>query len=43
MISNAVITDIILDKRRSPRNTKVLEEFEARININFHVDADFNK
>ncbi len=37
----AVIEDVIADKRKNPKNTKTLDEFEARINIGLHVEEDF--
>jgi hypothetical protein len=37
----AVIDDVIADKRKNPKNTKLLNEFQARINIGLHVEEDF--
>ena len=37
----AVIDDVIADKRKNPKNTKTLDEFQARINIGLHVEEDF--
>ena len=37
----AVIEDVIADKRKNPKNTKILDEYEARINIGLHVEEDF--
>lgn len=36
-----VIEDVIADKRKNPKNTKTLDEFQARINIGLHVEEDF--
>ncbi|MBN2228995.1 MAG: hypothetical protein JW779_05330 [Candidatus Thorarchaeota archaeon] len=36
-----VIDDVIADKRRIPENAKILDEFEARINLGLHVEEDF--
>ncbi|TFG30094.1 hypothetical protein EU528_08730 [Candidatus Thorarchaeota archaeon] len=36
-----VIEDVIADKRRNPKNTKILDEFQARINMGLHVEEDF--
>ena len=36
-----VIESIILDKRRSPKNLKVLESFEARLNLGLQIEEDF--
>ncbi|MHA2021972.1 MAG: hypothetical protein ACW96N_09675 [Candidatus Thorarchaeota archaeon] len=36
-----VIEDVIADKRKNPKNTKTLEEFQARINIGLHVEEEF--
>lgn len=36
-----VIEDVIADKRKNPKNTKTLDEFQARINIGLQVDDDF--
>ena len=38
---NAVISDVIADKRKNPKNTKMLDEFQARLNIGLHVEEDF--
>ena len=37
----AVIEDVIADKRKDPKNTKTLDEFQARINMGLHVEEDF--
>lgn len=37
----AVIEDVIADKRKNPKNTKTLDEFQARINIGLHVEEEF--
>jgi hypothetical protein len=37
----AVIEDVIADKRKNPKNTKTLAEFQARINIGLHVVEEF--
>lgn len=37
----SVIEDVIADKRKNPKNTKTLDEFEARINLGLHVEEDF--
>ncbi|MFW9800102.1 MAG: hypothetical protein ACFFD9_06685 [Candidatus Thorarchaeota archaeon] len=37
----AVIEDVIADKRKNPRNTKNLNEFQARVNIGLHAEDDF--
>jgi len=37
----AVIEDVIADKRKNPRNTEILDEFRAKINIGLHVEKDF--
>ena len=37
----AVIEDVIADKRKNPKNTKTLDEFQARINIGLHVEEAF--
>jgi hypothetical protein len=37
----AVIEDVISDKRKNPKNTKTLDDFQARINIGLHVEQDF--
>lgn len=36
-----VIEDVIADKRKNPKNTKTLDEFQARINIGLHVEEEF--
>ena len=36
-----VIEDVIADKRKNPKNTKLLDEFQARINIGLHVEEEF--
>jgi len=36
-----VIESIILDKRRSPKNLKVLESFQARLNLGLQIEEDF--
>jgi len=36
-----VIEDVIADKRKNPKNTKTLDEFQARINMGLHVEEDF--
>jgi hypothetical protein len=36
-----VIEDVIADKRKNPKNTKTLDEFQARINIGLQVEDDF--
>jgi len=37
----AVIEDVIADKRKNPKNTETLDEFQARINLGLHVEEDF--
>ena len=37
----AVIDDVIADKRKNPKNTRTLDEFQARINIGLHVEEEF--
>jgi putative sterol carrier protein len=37
----AVIEDVIADKRKNPKNIKTLDEFQARINIGLQVEEDF--
>lgn len=37
----AVIEDVIADKRKNPKNTKTLNEFQARINLGLHVEMEF--
>jgi hypothetical protein len=36
-----VIEDVIADKRKNPKNTKTLDEFQAGINIGLHVEEEF--
>ena len=36
-----VIEDVIADKRKNPKNTKTLDEFQARINIGLQVEEEF--
>ena len=36
-----VIEDVIADKRKNPKNTETLDEFQARINIGLHVEENF--
>lgn len=36
-----VIEDVIADKRKNPKNTKTLDDFQARINIGLHVEEEF--
>ena len=36
-----VIEDVIADKRKNPKNTKTLDEFQASINIGLHVEEEF--
>ncbi len=36
-----VIDDVIADKRKDPKNAKILDEFHGRINIGLHVEEDF--
>lgn len=36
-----VIEDVIADKRKNPKNTKTLDEFQARINMGLHVEEDY--
>ena len=36
-----VIEDVIADKRKNPKNTKTLDEFQARINMGLQVEEDF--
>lgn len=37
----AVIEDVIADKRKNPKNSRTLDEFQSRINIGLHVEEDF--
>ena len=37
----AVIEDVIADKRKNPKNTKTLDDFQVRIIIGLHVEEDF--
>jgi hypothetical protein len=37
----SVIEDVISDKRKNPKNTKTLDDFQARMNIGLHVEQDF--
>ena len=37
----AVIESIFWDKRNNPKNIKMLDEFQAKLNIGLHVEADF--
>jgi len=37
----AVIEDVIADKRKNPKNTKTLDEYQVRINLGLHVEEDF--
>ncbi len=41
MTFKSVIEDVIADKRKNPKNSKTLDEFEARINMGLHVEEDF--
>ncbi|MHA1904196.1 MAG: hypothetical protein ACXADL_09200 [Candidatus Thorarchaeota archaeon] len=36
-----VIEDVIADRRKNPKNAKTLDEFQGRINIGLHVEAEF--
>ncbi len=36
----AVIEDVITDKRKNHKNSKTLDEFQARINIGLHVEEE---
>ena len=36
-----VIESIILDKRRNPKNIKMLDNFRARLNMGLHIEEDF--
>jgi len=35
------IDDIIIDKKKNPKNIKKINKFKARINIGLHVEKDF--
>jgi hypothetical protein len=37
----STIDDIIIDKKKNPKNTKKINKFKARINIGLHVEKDF--
>ena len=37
----SVIESIILDKRRNPKNSKMLENFRARLNIGLQTEEDY--
>ena len=37
----AVIESIFWDKRNNPKNIKMLDDFQARLNIGLHVEANF--
>jgi hypothetical protein len=37
----AVIESIFWDKRSNPKNVKMLDEFQAKLNIGLQVEADF--
>jgi hypothetical protein len=37
----AVIESIFWDKRNNPKNIKMLDDFQAKLNIGLHVEADF--
>lgn len=37
----AVIEDVIADKRKNPKNTKTLDEYQVRINLGLHVEEEF--
>jgi hypothetical protein len=37
----AVIESIFWDKRTNPKNIKMLDDFQAKLNIGLHVKADF--
>jgi hypothetical protein len=41
MTFKAVIEDVIADKRKNPKNTKTLDDFQARINMGLHVEEGF--
>jgi hypothetical protein len=36
-----VIESVILDKRKNPKNSKVLDSFQARLNLGLQVEEDF--
>lgn len=36
-----VIESIIMDKRNYPKNIKMLDNFEAKLNVGLHVEPDF--
>ena len=36
-----VIESIILDKRRNPKNNKILDTFQAKLNMGLHTEEDF--
>ncbi len=36
-----VIESIILDKRRNPKNNKILDNFQAKLNMGLHIEEDF--
>ncbi|NVM45610.1 MAG: hypothetical protein HWN79_11910 [Candidatus Lokiarchaeota archaeon] len=36
-----VIDSIILDKRNNPKNIKMLDEFQAKLNIGLQIEKDF--
>jgi len=36
-----VIESIILDKRNNPKNTKMLDDFQAKLNIGLYIEEDF--
>ncbi|GAG58676.1 unnamed protein product [marine sediment metagenome] len=36
-----VIKSIILDKRRNPKNNKILDNFQAKLNMGLHTEEDF--
>ena len=36
-----VIESIVMDKRDNPKNIKMLEDFQAKLNIGLHVEKDF--
>ncbi|MHA1193796.1 MAG: hypothetical protein ACTSP9_16170 [Promethearchaeota archaeon] len=38
---NGVIESIIDDKRKNPKNEKVLNEFKARINLGLQIEDDY--
>ena len=37
----AVINDVIADKRKNPKNAKTLDNFNARINLGLQTEEDF--